>query len=214
MTRWQVADWGGKLNGECELRAHENRSLQIQFINGQLVGNRRSSSGGLSARHYHAGAWGFASVPEISAGAADRVLSFSKTNATTLAKRVKDEHFRFAPRNAHIEINHATKKPRYASQDLLAKLNQYDVYIANKYKDLKSRTLAVMEQEFEKELIATGSACYSLLARSYLYITLGMDSPNGPVELRHIFGHIGQLEDTLPSMDEFAEGVEEAYKAI
>src|SRR5437764_690186 len=91
VTRWNIQTMASKLPDECELRAHENRNIQFQMINGQLVNNSKSSSSGLSARSYSRGAWGFSSIPEISSAAVDRVVSQAVNNAKVLSRRV--EHF-------------------------------------------------------------------------------------------------------------------------
>jgi TldD protein len=212
MARWQIEELESKLSGETELRAHENRSQSFQMINGQLVANQKGSTGGISARTFEKGAWGFASVPNISSQSADRVIKQAQANAASLAKRVKKSEGLSTPKTARAEKNFGTKKSRISAEDILAFMNRIDAKIQKKYPELKSRGVIVMEQDFEKELItSTGARCYSMLARSYVRMRLSLDSKNGPVDVEKILGGIGQLEDTLPADAAIDEALEEAY---
>lgn len=212
MSKWNLSASSHKLSGEGELRAHENRTVQFQMINGQLVGNARSSNAGLSARIFNKGAWGFASVPEISAAAADRVLKQASTNAMTLSKHVALFDRPMALANARGSKDYSTKNRKLSSQEIIEFMNNLDAKIQAKYPDLKSRTLMVYEQDFEKEVLTTGGAlCYSMLARSYVRVFMSLDSENGPVDVQQIFGGIGQIEDNLPSEQEVERKLEEAY---
>ena len=215
MSKWNLSSASSKLNGEGELRAHENRTVQFQMINGQLVGNARSSNAGLSARIFQKGAWGFASVPEISASATDRVLKQAGTNASTLSKHVALFDRPMALANARGNKDYTTKNRKLSSQDIIQFMNGLDAKMKAKFPDLKSRTLMVYEQDFEKEVLTTGGAlCYSMLARSYVRVYMSLDSDNGPVDVQQIFGGIGQIEDNLPSETEVDRKLEEAYRHL
>ena len=48
-----------------ELRAQENRTLSVAIVNGDVMGNSRSTGSGVSARTFSKGIWGFASNPII-----------------------------------------------------------------------------------------------------------------------------------------------------
>lgn len=215
MSKWNLSALASKLSGEGELRAHENRVIQFQMINGQLVGNAKSSTGGLSARTFQKGAWGFASVPEISPASADRVLSQAGRNAATLAKHVALFDQPMALSNARGTKDYTTKNRRLSSQEIIRFMNELDAKVKTKYPDLKSRTLMVYQQDFEKEVLTTGGGlCYSMLARSYVRVFMSLDSDNGPVDVQHIFGGIGQIEDNLPTEKDIDEGLEEAYRHL
>lgn len=213
--RWNLDQFKNKLDGQMELRAQENSSKQWQMINGELVGNQKSSSAGLSSRVFFSGAWGFASAPEISKESIDRILVQSKANAQNLARRVKAGEGLVKARLSVGEKSWATKKPPLSSAAIVDYMKSVDEHLKKKYPDLKSRTVVVFEQNFEKELQTTeGARCYSFLSRSYLSVRLGMDSQNGPVDVFKVMGGIGQLEDTLPTIDEASEGIEETYRHL
>jgi len=215
MSKWNLGAFARKLDGDAELRAHENRTIQFQMINGQLVGNSKGSNGGLSARAFQKGAWGFSSVPEISENGADRVLSQALRNASVLSKIVPIFDRPMALSNAKGSKDFSTRRQPLSSQDTVRFMNDLDGKMKKKYPDLKSRTIVVYQQDFEKELLTTGgSHCYSLLARSYVRVAMSLDSANGPVDVLHIFGGIGQLEDNLPSDSEIEKGLEEAYRHL
>ncbi|MCY4523407.1 MAG: hypothetical protein OXB84_01580 [Halobacteriovoraceae bacterium] len=48
-----------------ELRFQQNRSLDISLLNGNIVANQQNISGGMSARVFQEGGWGFASTPMV-----------------------------------------------------------------------------------------------------------------------------------------------------
>ena len=56
------------------LRAQENRNRRVVILKGNMVQNSRSASRGLSARVNNNGTFGFASVAEYTAEAADKVI--------------------------------------------------------------------------------------------------------------------------------------------
>jgi TldD protein len=132
-----------------------------------------------------------------------------------LSKRVEIFDRPMALSNARGNKDFSTKRSPLSSQDMIGFLRTLDAKIQKKYPDLKSRTVIAYEQDFEKELLTTGGGhCYSLLARSYIRVLMSMDSENGPVDVMHIFGGIGQLEDTLPSDEEIDKGLDEAYRHL
>jgi Predicted Zn-dependent proteases and their inactivated homologs len=72
-----------------ELRVQENRSLSIIFLNGNLVGNSKDITSGVSARAYKKGSWGFASSAEMGEESIKAVLKSAGENAAFLDYREK-----------------------------------------------------------------------------------------------------------------------------
>lgn len=71
-----------------ELRLHTNHTKTIQMIGGNVVTNSASSRGGVSARTYDDGAFGFASFPSMSDDAIPGALRSAGSNAALLQRRV------------------------------------------------------------------------------------------------------------------------------
>lgn len=212
MNPWNLEAYRGLLNGYTELRAQENRSFSIHFLNGQVTSNTSSTESGISARQFDKGSWGFASHPQISKSSVERVLQEAARNAQFMSRQSK-----VTSKIAHVKgikssIDLSTKKPKMSSSEFMGRLKEYDAYVAQKYPDLASRSLQCYQQDFLKEGINSEEAhTYSHYARSYVVVSMTLNSESGPVQLRHVFGGPGQIEDTLPNMNVFSEGLEGLY---
>ena len=68
-----------------ETRQHELRKTRLMMIDGNLSLNSRTAEGGVSARVYHDGYWGFASAPQA-ADSAQKVIAKAQANALTMAR--------------------------------------------------------------------------------------------------------------------------------
>jgi len=73
------------LTDYTELRCQENNSLVIGFLQGDNTTNTRLTTGGVSARVYKKGSWGFASYPEISTEGVRFAITTATRNASFLA---------------------------------------------------------------------------------------------------------------------------------
>src|SRR3954452_10952639 len=71
-----------------ETRSHELRKSRMLMIDGHLAVNARSVEGGVSARIYQGGYWGFASTPGGVAASArvERVRAKAAQNARAMAR--------------------------------------------------------------------------------------------------------------------------------
>ena len=70
-----------------ELRAQENRYRNVTLVQGNLMGNSRSETSGICARVCKNGVFGFSSMAEYSASAAEAVLKAATNNALFLNQR-------------------------------------------------------------------------------------------------------------------------------
>ena len=68
-----------------ELRLQRNRERYAALLAGDVVENLRSDTAGVSARVYRGGRYGFSSMAECSAEAAERVLRAASENAAFLS---------------------------------------------------------------------------------------------------------------------------------
>lgn len=215
MATKALAQYIGRLGDYTELRSHENRSLAIQFLNGQMIANSQSSAGGVSARHFIKGAWGFSSHTEKGNKAFEKGLLEAEKNARFLSTKTGSQGQQLHIRGGKFSIDLSTQKSRWSTQELIEKLKLYDEYLRDTYKDLSSRGLRLQQQDFIKDSInSSGAENFSHYARSYLFVTLGMNSDAGPVELRKVLGSKGQIEDTFPDFENFKKSVEELYSHL
>ena len=163
----------------AEVRAQVNTNNKISIISGNLVGNSRATSGGVSARVYKNGVYGFSSMGEYSEEGIKNVINAAKDNALFLDRKVNKGK---APL---IE----TEKAFYQTTDryidipqkvLLDYARELDDYIANKYPDLTSRGVIISCDSIERLLYVTnGSFSHSLAPRSCIYVTMTAEADDG-----------------------------------
>ena len=79
----------GEFKHYTELRAHVNNAKQVTILAGNMVTNTQSSNGGVSARVYKGGTFGFASGAEYSEEGIGKVLAAAADNADFMDLHVK-----------------------------------------------------------------------------------------------------------------------------
>ena len=175
-----------------ELRGQNSRKRGVVLLNGDVIGNTRSDVSGISARVYKGGVYGFSSMAEYSAEAAETVLKAATENAAFM-----DRHAgagkpplpvmplkQFPPQADIID----------AEQKVYVDFaREVDAYIAQKYPDLASRRVVSMEDSMEKLIIVSdGTDAHIMAPRSYTYVIMTAQTKDGaPVELFKAFGGKG-----------------------
>jgi TldD protein len=198
-----------------ELRAQETRSHNIFFVNGNLMGNNRQATGGISARVYRAGSWGFASSPGQDDAAVKQVLSEAGRNAGFLDGKLRKARPPLPAAAARVEKSHATSKPRLTPEELVRFAAAIDVHIASTYKDVISRKVLIQNLDIEKSLVtASGAVCHTMIPRSLIVIVLTADKAGSPVELLDIFGGLGQFEDVFSRPEELFPAVKTIHENL
>ena len=67
-----------------EIRFQKNTTKRVSFLDGRLMSNSSSSGGGVCARIYRGGSYGFASCPDTNADGVGFVLGEAEKNAELL----------------------------------------------------------------------------------------------------------------------------------
>ncbi len=198
-----------------ELRAQETRSHDIFFVNGNLMGNNRRAIGGISARVYRSGSWGFASTPERDEAAVKRVLAEAGQNAGFLDGKLRKKAPELPAAAARVEKSHATKKTRLTPEELVRFAIAIDENIAATYRDIVSRKVVIQNLDIEKSLVTTeGAVCYTMIPRSLVVVVLTADKAGSPVELYEVFGGLGQFEDVFSSPENIYPAIETLYAEL
>ena len=204
------------LGDYAEVRAQVNTNNKISIISGNLVGNSRATSGGVSARVYKNGVYGFSSMGEYSEESIKNVINAAKENALFLDRRVNKGK---APL---IE----TEKAFYQTSDryidvpqkiLLDYARELDDYIANKYPNLTSRGVIISCDSIERLLhITNGSFSHSLAPRSCIYVTMTAEADDGSnIELFEAMNcGKGFFTDLFTTPDELFEKVDRLYELL
>lgn len=196
-----------------ELRSQENRVMNIAYLQGNLVSNVKSSTGGISARVYRKGSWGMASSPKP--GDVKAIIAEATNNAAFLdAKENKGMPF-FAADSPVAEKNFGTSKQRLSQTQLMDFVKEIDAYIMQKYPGLKSRSTRLNSLDMEKTLITSdGASLYSLLPRTTFMVSLSMDKNGEPVEVYKSLGGLGHFEDHFASPADLYADIDELYEHL
>jgi TldD protein len=208
------------LDGCTELRWHANHAVRLTMRKGTLLQNTEAREGGVSARCYRSGAFGFASRPGDNNAAIAAALSDARGNAALYerAAGVQAAPLPRTPPGAGVYDYRSKQPPLPAGQriELLRGLNDA---IARKYPGLLNTDLVLSSLAVEKALATSeGAATYSYVPRTVLFFTLSLQANDGPVELYDVVSGLGDLQDDLlnGSLDagRLMERVDALYQAL
>jgi len=181
-----------------ELRMQENRNIRLTMVNGDMMGNNRSSNSGISARVYKGGSWGFASNADISDEAIIKVIKSATENANFLSSRENLNKADLPKTNAINSKDFSTTKPRKSQKEMIDFLGAIDAYITKEFPKLSSRTIVIANLDMEKKLFTSdGAESYSMIPRTILYVVMTITKNEQPFELYEVYGGLGQFEDTF-----------------
>lgn len=202
-------------DAHTELRGQLSRSRGVTFVRGNLTGNARSDISGVSARVYKNGTYGFSSMAEYSSEAAEAVLRAATENADFMDKHVNKgkpslPNIPNGKRVLEDDINDIEQKI------YVDFAREIDDYVAQKYPNLASRTIAAREDSMEKCLcVSNGFDAHTRMLRSYIYVFMNAETPNGaPVELFKAFGGSGGFCDNFTDPKLLYPEIDALYERI
>ena len=195
-----------------ELRVQENTNRQVMLVNGSNARNHRTVNGGVSARVYHDGSWGFASSSQMERASVEKTISTATDNAKFLQVR-KARGKGDLPSNPFSHYQDVSKSSGQLEQKHLVNFaHAVDGHIDKTYPDLISRTVVVRNLDIEKTVLTSdGSHAYSMTPRSFIYVILSMEKDGQPVELFEAYGGLGSFRDVFPSTQALFGGLEKQY---
>jgi TldD protein len=199
-----------------ETRRHVLRKSRMQMIDGNLALNSRSAEGGVSARVYHDGYWGFASAPGIDdAARRDRVVRKARQNAEAMA--------RFGPRRAlplpggsylgeHVFHGRDALTPK-ACIDRLAELH---AWCTQHYPGLKSSQFLLHDEHHAKWLSTSegGESLASIQRAACAIMLVAEDARGAPVEVSERISAKGSLADLDLSMQALGPLLERMHEHL
>lgn len=215
MNKTDLKEYAGLLSGYSELRLQENRSTLIGLMNGNLVGNENKATGGMSARVYKGGAWGFASSPGDGEEAVKKVLAAASKNAGFLDSRLKMGKPQLPAVRAEGFYDYGTKKTRLSQKELVEFARAVDSYIADKYPALKGRRVQLSCLDMEKAALNSyGSSSYSMVPRTSLSVFMITERDGEVVDYFKHSGGRGQFEDVFSRPEELYALADEVYEEL
>lgn len=198
-----------------ELRAQENRNRRVVMVNGNLMANNRSETSGISARVCKNGVYGFSSMAEYSASAADEVLRAATNNAIFLDKHAPrgKEPFQVIP-SGKIPLNYTILD--FEQKKYIDFLKVVDAHIVETYPKLTGRTLVYTEDSMDKILYTSdGKDGHTTSPRCYIFVILNAETVNGePIELFKSYGAFGNIEDNFSNPELLYPGIAETYEKL
>lgn len=204
------------LSDYTELRSQINSSCKVRISSGNLVANSRVTSGGVSARVYKNGVYGFASMGEYSDESIKNVLNAARDNALFLDRSVN----KGKPPLMETEKAFYVEKKDFIDvpqKVLIDYARQLDDYIVNKYPDLASRSVIISADSIERLLhVTTGSFSHSISPRSCIYVNLATEASDGStVELFDVMNcGRGYFTELFTSPEELYEKVDDLYEKL
>ncbi len=198
-----------------ELRAQENTRTSVCLTQGNLTINTREVISGVSARVCKNGVYGFASMPELSKEASEKVLIEATDNAKFLSAHSSKEG-KAVPSLPKEIIKPDRTIVTTAQKDIIECVKEIDAYIEKKYPDLTSREVRYSSDSMDKVILTSDAASgHVVYPRNYIYVTNTATTKDGvPVEVYDVFGGVGSFDDWFKDRTAIYEKVDEIYEKV
>jgi len=188
-----ISSHKASFNDYTELRAQVNTTRAVTLLAGNMAANSQNSIGGVSARVYRGGTYGFASGAEYSDESIKKVLSAAGSNAAFMQKHV-NKGLGALPSVAPGKVDLEREYSADVEQSVLIEFAKaLDSLIVDRYKNLSSRSVHVNCLDIEKLLVVSdGADSHFFQPRSFVYVQMSVDADDGiPVELFSPIGGFG-----------------------
>ena len=199
-----------------ELRAQVNTTRAVIFMAGNMVTNTQNSIGGVSARVYRGGTYGFASGAEYSDESIKNVLAAAGSNAAFMNTHVNKGLGPLpavAPGKVGLKKDHSEDVQQSA---LIEFAKALDSLILERYKNLSSRMLRVNCLDIEKILaVSDGADSHFYQPRSFVYVQMSVETDDKiPVELFTPIGGFGRFSELFSDPALLIEGLDKQYEQL
>nr|WP_316642787.1 TldD/PmbA family protein [uncultured Roseateles sp.] len=177
-----------------ELRQHELRKTRMLMMDGSLTLNSRTAEGGISARVYQDGYWGFASAPD--AAEAARISDKALANARAMARFGAKSNLPLpggSYRGEHVFAGRRALTPAECQQ----RLAELHAWCKTRFPALKSTRFLLADEHHSKQLATSlGGQSLASIQRALCYIAfITEDAQGAPVELSLPLSCKGSLAD-------------------
>ncbi len=216
MIKRNLKQYLTELKPYSELRVQENVQLSMSFLNGNMVGNSKSSQNGVSARVYQNGSWGFASNSIVDEESIKDVLKAASENAQFLNSRLDLKKETLPKTFGNIEKDFRSKKPSLTQTELKDFLKVLDNYLTETYPVLAQRFVGIRYLSIEKSLITSDSSeYYSFIPRSAITVQLTLMKDGAPVNIYDILaGGLGDLQEFVYEPNRLYKDLDKLYHQL
>ncbi|MBN1685116.1 MAG: TldD/PmbA family protein, partial [Spirochaetales bacterium] len=177
--------------------------------------NSRRTEGGISARVFLNGGWGFASSPDLTDDSIGKVIRTAAGNARFMDSRLGNKPYQLPSIPGNSSKSFETQKPRKSQKELIDFAREVDAIIQGDCPGLRSRSVVLQGLDMEKSLITSdGAESYSYIPRTIFYIDLSMEKDGEPFELFEPMGGRGQFEDLFSQPAQLKDGILKTYEHL
>lgn len=195
-----------------EAREHEVRKVRKVMIDGNLTSNTETSEGGVSARVFNKGYWGFASIPAMDQGSAQKVTAKAVENVHAMSRFGERKQLEL-PTDSYQGQHGYNGRPPMSQQESVELMEAVNAYCKKQFSDVKTTRVMLNEEAHEKRYKTnTGSDGLNSIHRAACYLVMtGVDKNGQPVELMEALSGKGNLADLELSMDKLEPILEELH---
>jgi len=181
-----------------------------------MVANTQSTVGGVSARVYRGGTYGFASGAEYSDESVKNVIAAATGNAAFMDTHVNKGMPplpQLPPGKSELRTLPGDTLPQSVLIDFA---NGLDSLVKEKYKKLTNRTVIADVLGIEKLLVVSdGADMHWFQPRSSVYVIMNAETDDGiPVELFHVISNFGRFNEVYPDPVALLPELDEIYEAL
>ena len=204
------------LDSYTELRLQKNCQTRLMMRKGSLLGNRRVERGGVSARAYRRGAFGFASIPSDTEAALAKAITEANANAALYANKTGENRgpLPTTPPGKG-RFDYRSRRDPLSAGERVEVLCAIDRYVRETYPGLVNCDIVLSSLGMEKALVTSeGAATYSYIPRANLSLKLSAQANDGIVDLHQVYGGFGEFEDHFESIDWVYGEVDRLYEEL
>ncbi|MCL2572301.1 MAG: TldD/PmbA family protein [Defluviitaleaceae bacterium] len=216
MLRDFLSSHKGAFKDYTELRAQINTNQRAVLVSGNMVANSQDSEGGVSARVYRGGTFGFASSATYTPEGVKNVLSAAADNAIFMDSQVKKGKPPLPDTisgNKGLVISPGLAVPQSYLIDFIQAI---DAMIVKKFRNLSSRTVVANILNMEKQLVVSdGANSHFYQPRSMVYVVMTADTSDGvPVELYRPLGRLGHFNEIFTDPNLLERELDTLYESL
>jgi len=206
----------GDFKDYTELRAQVNTNQRVVLVAGNMVSNSQETEGGVSARVYRGGTFGFASGATYTADGVKNVLSAATNNAIFMDVHAKKGQPPLPKATAGNKVLDTPPAPIVLQSTLIDFAKAIDDLLVKRYKNLSSRTVVSNCLNIEKLLVVSdGYDNHFYQPRSTVYVMMTADTPDGiPVELYNPLGGLGTFDKLFTNTSQYEETIDKLYESL
>jgi TldD protein len=199
-----------------ELRLHTNHTKTIQMIGGNVLANSASSRGGVSARSYEDGAFGFSAFPSMSDDAIPGSIKAAGANAALVARRAPLNKGDLPEGNIGTgSFDYRSTKTPLTDAEQLDAIRQLDSYLRSTYPDLANIDVNLQFLAMEKGLATSlGALTYSYIPRTIVVVRIAYQADDGAVEVYDAFGGFGDPQEHLTDVTTMYADIDDLYRRL